>query len=1127
MIAVDISAVDPAGGTSPVARGSRTINGTNSTPVEGTVALSPAAPKTADTITATPSGYRDPDGNPITYQYRWFRNGTAISGATTSTLNLAQAGNGDRGDAIRVDVTARDNSGATSDAASANATVANSAPATGTVKIKPAAPSSDDIVAATASGFSDADGDALTYRYQWFRNGNAIGGATARTLDLAQPGNGDPGDRLDVDVTALDGSGGTSAAVRATETVVAGTSHAVASYGFEEPVGTSVVDESGGNDGVVDGPERTGSGRFGRALSFDGDDDLVTVPDSASIDLTTGMTLEAWVKPEAATDWRTVIFKESSGHSAYALYANGETDVPSVYLGGVSGALGTSELDAGKWTHLAATYDGNNLRLFVNGTLAGAPPRGRSERDGRPAHLRRQPRLGRALPWPHRRGARLQPRPQRRRAGDDLGRPVVVGTRRRRPIQARTRSAASARPRTGRSSRACAHVERAHRRVGRLRGRSQLRASVGSRNRVLRPDSDRPNLFCAGQITIGDGRLLVVGGHVQAYEGIKDTILFNPQTGTWAQGADMSVARWYPTVTQLPDGRAFVVSGDNITLKEPGMSVPLTDASNTLPSIYNPATDAWTDLPQASRRMPLYPFMFLLPNGKLFDAGPDTTTRTFDLNTNQWSVVGQSPIDGHSAVMYRPGKILKSGTWSDPEFPGRATTNRAAAIDMTAASPAWQEVAPMKYRRSYHTLTVLPDGKVLATGGQTSTDGVDRRTGVLAAEMWNPDTNTWTTMASNRRPRLYHSSAILLPDARVLLAGGGAFGTAHNEKSGEIYSPPYLFKGPRPTITSGPSTLNYGQQFTLGTPDAARIQSASLVRMGSVTHNLDMDQRFMNLPVTAGSGSVQLGGPTNGNVAPPGMYMVFLINDQGVPSVGKIVKVGAAVDTQAPSAPANLTATRQSASQINLNWSAANDNIGVTEYRVHRSTTSNFTPSAANRIATVESGTSYQNTGLSAGTYYYKVVAADGAGNAGAASNQATGDLAAPSVSLTAPANGATVSASVSVTASASDNIGVQNVQFLLDGANLGSADTSSPYSISWDTTTATNGSHTLTAVARDAAGNVTTSSARTVNVSNLARVAAFGFNELLGSSTDDEWGSHSATISGASRTSSGATGGR
>ena len=203
----------------------------------------------------------------------------------------------------------------------------------------------------------------------------------------------------------------------------------------------------------------------------------------------------------------------------------------------------------------------------------------------------------------------------------------------------------------------------------------------------------------------------------------------------------------------------------------------------------------------------------------------------------------------------------------------------------------------MEYRRAYHTLTVLPDGKVLATGGQTETDGVDETTGIVATEMWDPDTDTWTTMAAHRRPRLYHSSALLLPDGRVLLAGGGAFGAAKNEDNGEIYSPPYLFKGPRPSIAGGPSTLNYGQQFTLNTPDADRIRSATMVRMGSVTHNLDMDQRFMNLTMSAGAGSVQLQSPSNANVAPPGMYMVFLIDDQGVPSVGHIVKVEETTDT--------------------------------------------------------------------------------------------------------------------------------------------------------------------------------------------------------------------------------------
>src|SRR4029079_14113215 len=110
-------------------------------------------------------------------------------------------------------------------------------------------------------------------------------------------------------------------------------------------------------------------------------------------------------------------------------------------------------------------------------------------------------------------------------------------------------------------------------------------------------------------------------------------------------------------------------------------------------------------------------------------------------------------------------------------------------LPLPPSPAAWSSAAPMKYRRAFETLTVHPDGKVLATGGQTKTDGVDETTGVLPAEMWDPAANSWTTMASSRRPRLYHSSALLLPDGRVLLAGGGAYGQATNERTGELFSP--------------------------------------------------------------------------------------------------------------------------------------------------------------------------------------------------------------------------------------------------------------------------------------------------------------------------------------------------
>ena len=329
--------------------------------------------------------------------------------------------------------------------------------------------------------------------------------------------------------------------------------------------------------------------------------------------------------------------------------------------------------------------------------------------------------------------------------------------------------------------------------------------------------------------------------------------------------------------------------------------------------------------------------------------------------------------------------------------------------------------------------------------------------------------------------------------------------------------------------------MRYGTPFTVDTPDADRIASVSFVRMGSETHSVDQDQRFMWLNFTRGTGSLTVDGPANANVAPPGWYMVFLNDDRGVPSVGAIVQVpvptGAGADSTPPSAPGNLTASGQ-LGRVQLNWSASTDNVGVTEYRVHRSTTPGFTPSAANQVTTITSGaTSYTDSGLAAGTYYYVVVAADAAGNvsqpSGEASGTALADTTAPTVSLTAPAAGATVSGVVSVAATASDDVGVQSVQFKLDGANLGAADATAPYDYSWDTRAAANGSHSLTAVAVDAAGNQTTSAAVSVDVNNptgtAGLIAAYAFEEASGTTTADQTGlGHTGTLSGAARSTLG-----
>ena len=229
-----------------------------------------------------------------------------------------------------------------------------------------------------------------------------------------------------------------------------------------------------------------------------------------------------------------------------------------------------------------------------------------------------------------------------------------------------------------------------------------------------------------------------------------------------------------------------------------------------------------------------------------------------------------------------------------------------------------------------------------------------------------------------------------------------------------------------------------------------------------------------------------------------------------------VTNVAPPADTTPPTAPGTLTASTGTA-QASLTWGAATDNVAVTLYDVHRSTTAGFTPSPGNRIAQ-PTGTSYTNTGLAPGTYYYKVAAEDAAGNIGPASNEASvtvlADTTKPTVSITAPAGGATVQATVTFSANASDNVAVAGVQFRVDGANVGAEDTSAPYAISWDSRQHLNGSHALTAVARDTSGNLTTSGTVTVTVSNsdvtsTGLKAAYGLDETSGTVAADSSDSH------------------
>ena len=630
------------------------------------------------------------------------------------------------------------------------------------------------------------------------------------------------------------------------------------------------------------------------------------------------------------------------------------------------------------------------------------------------------------------------------------------------------------------------------------------------------------NLFCSGHSQLADGRILVVGGYDTGSLGAADANIFDPVTQSWSALPNMAYRRWYPTSTTLPDGRALVTSGAQTCL------TCLAD----VPEIFDPATNQFTKLTSGRLAVPYYPFMFVLPDGKVINAGANeatAATQKLDMTTGTWSMVDAVVKDGHSAAMYQPGKILKSGTAADSGTPGNAAAT-AYVLDATQLSPAWRQVASMAHPRAFHNTTLLPDGTVLVTGGGTILDGYDVTKAVKNAELWSPTTETWRTLSAASKPRLYHSTALLLPDGRVFTAGSGNDGPAVNQTMGELFSPPYLFKGPRPTISDAPDLLLYGAAFAVATPDAASIASVSLIRPGAVTHSFDEDQRFLNLSFTAGGGLLTIQAPVNANLAPPGYYMLFLVNSAGVPSVATFVHFAAPVsDTEPPAAPSGLSG-QGAIGSATLTWTASSDNTGVALYNVHRSTTPSSQPTVANRIGQPTT-TGFTDASVIAGTYFYVVTAQDIAGNVSGSSSEVSvyvfADTTAPTVTMTSPADIATVSGSIVVQATASDDIAVAGVQFRLDSQPLGAERTTPPYSVTWDSATASNGSHVLTATAHDAAGNSAVATANIV-VSNTAQtpgglVAAYGFNQGSGvQATDASGQGNTGTISSATWTAAG-----
>lgn len=377
------------------------------------------------------------------------------------------------------------------------------------------------------------------------------------------------------------------------------------------------------------------------------------------------------------------------------------------------------------------------------------------------------------------------------------------------------------------------------------------------------------NIFCTGHSWMADGRLFVTGGHRRNGYGLPEASIFNPANNTWQRLPDMNRGRWYPTQVTLANGDVLTFTGSYNTRY----------ANNTLPQVWQTATGSWRDLTGAQMGHDLYPAAHLTPDGRVFVSIPSTATRFLDTSgAGSWSAAYTRPggYRGYgSAVPYDDGKLFLVGG-GDPPL---AT---AQTVDISGATPVFGSAASMSVARRQINATLMADGRILVTGG-SSAPGFNEPSGaVLYGEIWDPATNSWTRTPGYQRYRGYHSTALLLPDGRIISMGGD------NEPNMEIYSPAYL-GGTRPAISGAPASVAYGAQFSLQSDQA--ISKVHLIRIGSVTHATNMDQRILRPAFSQSGNTVTITAPSSRNLCPPGHYMVFCLNAGGTPGVAPIVRI--------------------------------------------------------------------------------------------------------------------------------------------------------------------------------------------------------------------------------------------
>ena len=395
------------------------------------------------------------------------------------------------------------------------------------------------------------------------------------------------------------------------------------------------------------------------------------------------------------------------------------------------------------------------------------------------------------------------------------------------------------------------------------------------------------DIFCAGQSFLPDGRLLVDGGlndgQFPADAGIPNTTFFNPASSTWTVGPPMANARWYPSTVRLANGNILALAGTDAAGKNIVRAM----------EIYSPTTNSWTLLPKAAQ-MPHnpddYPLMTLQPNGNVFYAAPRQDSWMYNTAAQTWAFVANMNTypraHANSVILPDSQKVMVAGGAETIGDGGGTPTATTEVIDLSQTAPVWTYLAPMNIPRYNMNFIYLPDGTLISIGGNQASDYTSP---IEIPEIYDPVANTWTEMAPQVGSRGYHSSAVLLPDGRILSAGSDSGKSLEN--SYEIYSPPYLFKGARPSITAAPTTLGYNAQFTITTPDAASIKRIALLPPTATTHANHMDDnRYLDLKFRIGNGSITALSPGSTNIAPPGYYMLVIVNSNGVPSVMPFVK---------------------------------------------------------------------------------------------------------------------------------------------------------------------------------------------------------------------------------------------